>query len=376
MARKGENIHQRKDSRWEGRYIKGRNAQGKAVWGYVYGHSYTEVKAALVHRKAECAYFNLNLDDPTFQELAELWLLSVRNAVKESTIVHYRYTLDHYILPVLGERRVKTLSEALLEQGLRQSMEPTDGSHKPLGHSVAKECLTMVRRICKYARHLHMIRSMEIEVALPKPSENKETPLDPEEQDRVKAFILENPTPRKIGLLFAMQMGLRIGEVCGLQWGDLDLSEGLLTVRRTVQRIGCGDGHTKVVVQTPKTRTSSRQIPIPKPLVPVLRALRGSFGDDVWFLSGTNEKPVEPRCYRKSLRGYLKKAMVRPVHPHTLRHTFASTCLQKGCDIKTLSELMGHADASITLRRYVHTNLSRMRREIDRIYGMVRKKAV
>ena len=122
MARKGENIHQRKDSRWEGRYIKGRNTQGKAVWGYVYGHSYTEVKATLVRRKAECAYFNLNCDDPTFQELAELWLLSVRNAVKESTIVHYRYTLDHYILPVLGERRAKTLSEALLEQGLRQIM--------------------------------------------------------------------------------------------------------------------------------------------------------------------------------------------------------------------------------------------------------------
>ena len=88
-------------------------------------------------------------------------------------------------------------------------------------------------------------------------------------------------------------------------------------------------------------------------------------------MSGTNEKTVEPRCYRKSLHGYLKKAMVRSVRPHALRHTFASTCLQAGCDIKTLSELMGHADASITLRWYVHTDPSRMRREIDRIYGTV-----
>lgn len=374
MARKGENIHQRKDGRWEGRYIKGRNPQGKPVWGYVYGRSYAEVKATLVRRKAECAYFNLNCDDPTFQELAELWLLSVRNAVKESTIAHYRYTMDRYILPVLGEQRVKTLSEALLEQGLRQIMAPSDGSHKPLGHSVAKECLTLVRRICKYAHHLRLIRPMELTVALPKPGEEKVEPLSREEQSRVTEFVLESPTPRKIGMLFAMQMGLRIGEVCGLQWGDFDLHGGFLTIHRTVQRIGCGDGHTRVVVQTPKTKTSTRQIPIPKPLLSVLRALRGTLGEDVWFLSGTNEKPVEPRCYRKSLHGYLKKAMVRSVRPHALRHTFASTCLQAGCDIKTLSELMGHADASITLRRYVHTNLSRMRREMDRIYGTVWRK--
>lgn len=369
MAKKGENIRRRRDGRWEGRYIKGRRADGKAVWGYVYGHSYQEVKQELIRRKAKCAFYSLSVDNPTFEELAQMWLCSVKPGIKESTVSHYRYTLDRYILPVLGCLNVKSLNEQILESGLQQIVSPVDGSHKPLGHSAAKECLTLVRRICRYAHHLRLIRAMEIEITLPKPPVNQTEPLSKTEQEQVVSFVTENPTPRKIGLLLAVQMGLRIGEICGLQWGDFDLVQGILTIQRTVQRICCGNGHTKVVIQSPKTRTSARQIPIPQNLLVLLRQLRGMATDDAWFLSGSSEKPVEPRCFRKSLHTYLKQAQVRSVRPHALRHTFASTCLQAGCDIKTISEIMGHADASITLQRYVHSDLERMRFEINRIYA-------
>ena len=96
--------------------------------------------------------------------------------------------------------------------------------------------------------------------------------------------------------------------------------------------------------------------------------LRKKFSKKSWFLSETEKKPVEPRCYRKSIQCYLKRASVRLVHPHVLRHTFATTCLQAGCDIKTLSELLGHADASITLKRYVHSDMNRRKKEIKRIF--------
>lgn len=373
MARKGENIRQRRDGRWEGRYIKGRCAGGKAVWGYVYAYSYQEVKQTLIRRKAECAFYALNGDDPAFEELARVWLRFIEPGIKESTISHYRYTLERYIFPVLGSVNVKSLNEQVLETALQQIILPSDGSHKPLGHSAAKECLAMVRRICKYACHLRLIRAMEIEITLPKVAAAKTEPLSRAEQNKVVAYVMSNPTPRKIGLLLAVQLGLRIGEICGLQWGDFDFKNGILMINRTVQRINCGDGHTRVVVQTPKTESSARQIPVPQNLIALLQKMRGDSSDTVWFLSNTNEKPVEPRCYRKSLHTYLKNARVRSIHPHALRHTFASTCLQAGCDIKTVSELMGHADASITLKRYVHSNLERMRSEIDRIYTNVCK---
>ena len=101
----------------------------------------------------------------------------------------------------------------------------------------------------------------------------------------------------------------------------------------------------------------------------MLKKLHGNASNSTWFLSGNESKPTEPRCYRKSIKAYLKQATIRQVRPHALRHTFATTCLQAGCDVKTLSELLGHANANITLQRYVHSDLTRKRREMNRIFS-------
>ena len=198
-----------------------------------------------------------------------------------------------------------------------QVIAPADHRHRPLGTSSARECLTMLRRICKYAAHLRLIRPMEICVSLPQTKSAKIQPLSKEEQARMELFICKAPTARKVGLMLQMQLGLRIGEVCGLQWGDFDLKAGTLTVQRTVSRISTRDGHTKVVIQSPKTRSSRREVPIPRNLIKMLQGLRGDAEPEVWFLSGNAEKPVEPRCYRKSIQIYLRQAAVRKVRPHT-----------------------------------------------------------
>ena len=306
-----------------------------------------------------------------FSALAEQWLASVSHGVKESTLAHYDYTLQRYLLPVFGAWKVHGLDEQRLEQGMLEVISPKSGNHKPLGASSARECLSILRRICKYAAHLRLMRPVEILVKLPQFERVQTKPLSVQEQACLRDFVLEHPTTRKAGLLLQMQLGLRIGEVCGLQWGDFDLSAGVLTIRRTVSRIYCRDGHTKVLIQTPKTRGSGREIPIPQELFTLLQRLHGGASEETWFLSGNAEKPVEPRCYRKSVQLYLRQAAVRKVHPHTLRHTFATTCLQAGCDIKTLSELLGHADPNITLRRYVHSNMNRKRRELERVFAAV-----
>ena len=306
-----------------------------------------------------------------FSALAEQWLASVSHGVKESTLAHYDYTLQRYLLPVFGAWTVHGLDEQRLEQGMLEVISPKSGNHKPLGASSARECLSILRRICKYAAHLRLMRPVEILVKLPQFERVQTKPLSVQEQACLRDFVLEHPTTRKAGLLLQMQLGLRIGEVCGLQWGDFDLSAGVLTIRRTVSRIYCRDGHTKVLIQTPKTRSSGREIPIPQELFTLLQRLHGGASEETWFLSGNAEKPVEPRCYRKSVQLYLRQAAVRKVHPHTLRHTFATTCLQAGCDIKTLSELLGHADPNITLRRYVHSNMNRKRRELERVFAAV-----
>ena len=373
MAKKGENIHKRKDGRWEGRYIKGRNADGKPVWGYLYGYSYGEVKAELTHRKVLSGFYQLSGESMRFSDLADLWLASFAQSVKESTLAHYQYTLHKYLLPVLGSLQVTSLTDSLLERLFPQILSPQDNSHKSLGASSAQECLGMLKRICKYAAHLHLIPPIEFCVKLPRAKKPEPQPLSQSEQTSLRDFLLTDPTTRKVGMLLQMELGLRIGEVCGLQWGDFDLNTGVLMIQRTVCRISCGDRHTKVVVQTAKTRSSNREVPLPKQLVRLLRKLRDNASDATWFLSGNEQHPVEPRCYRKSIQCYLKQAKIRRVHPHVLRHTFATICLQTGCDIKTLSELLGHTSATVTLKRYVHSDLNRKRKEIEHIFSFLDK---
>lgn len=367
MARYGENIHKRKDGRWEGRYIKG-HREKKTLWGYVYGHTYAEVRQVLLRRKAEYGFFNLTDNSLIVAALAELYLHSIRCSIKESTCAHYQYTLYKYILPVLGNRPLAALNEQMLEEGVQQIISAPNGEHRPLGHSSAKECLSMVRRLCRYAARLHLLRPMELCVRLPRARDAAPAPLPREEQEQLHRFILNAPTPRKLGVLLGMELGLRIGEICGLKWNDFDLNAGTLQVQRTVSRISCGNGHTRVVIQTPKTRTSCRELPLPKPLLFALKKLRGNCPADAWFLSGSTEKPVEPRCYRKSIHACLKQAKVQSVRPHALRHTFATACLQAGCDLKTLSELLGHANAATTLQHYAHTDMRQKQKVIERLF--------
>ena len=368
MARRGENIRKRKDGRWEGRYVKGRKPDRAAIWGYVYGRTYTAVKKELTARKNALQTYTLSANNVTFSELSQNWESSISLGVKTSTAAHYHYTLAHYILPVLGKMRLQILNEMILERGLLQIITPQDGCHKPLAHSMAQECLVLVRRICRYAAHLHLMLPVQIEITLPKETAKSSAVLNKHEQEQVGRYVTGEPTPRKTGLLLMMQMGLRIGEVCGLQWNDFDLTAGVLSVRRTVKRIYVANGQTKVVVQTPKTHSSVRQIPIPQGILQILNQLYSSHTPQEWFLSGNADKPVEPRCYRKSLHSYLRRAGVPAVNPHALRHTFATTCLQAGCNVKTLSELLGHASSDITMKRYVHTCWDWKRAEMERIF--------
>ena len=127
MARRGENIRKRKDGRWEGRYIKARTSEGKIQWGYVYGTVYAEVKRVLIQKKAEAGFYKLKRTDLTFEALAEVWLYSLRNSIKESTYAHYSYTLHKYLLPVLSKAPVASLEESFLEQAMQQIM-PLDAA--------------------------------------------------------------------------------------------------------------------------------------------------------------------------------------------------------------------------------------------------------
>ena len=139
MARRGENIHKRKDGRWEGRYIKTHTPDRRICWGYIYGTTYAEVKQRLIHKKSEYGGFQLIDAHLTFTELAEAWLQSVKCGLKESTCAHYQYTLYKYVLPILGTVPISRLEENILEQALQKIIAPPDGQHTGRQRSVSAE---------------------------------------------------------------------------------------------------------------------------------------------------------------------------------------------------------------------------------------------
>ena len=188
-----------------------------------------------------------------FSELAEQWLLSVSCGLKESTLAHYHYTLERYLLPVFGGDTLTAMNEQRLEQGILQviSAKTAGTNHWALPPPGVSDHAAPHLQIC---RSPALDATVEVFVKLPQMESNQTKPFSAQEQIALRDFVLAAPTPRKVGLLLQMQLGLRIGEVCGLQWGDFDFKAGILTVRRTVSRIYCGVGCTKIVVQTPKNK--------------------------------------------------------------------------------------------------------------------------
>lgn len=166
---------------------------------------------------------------------------------------------------------------------------------------------------------------------------------------------MQNLNPGSLGILLSLYTGLRIGEICGLKWKDIDFTQNVLTVSRTVQRIQTVSG-SKLTVTSPKTASARRSIPIPFYIIKLLRRFAGT--GEVFVLSGT-EQPVEPRTMQNRFHAILKKAGLPSINYHSLRHMFATNSLQAGFDVKTLSEILGHASVETTLRAYVHSSMER-----------------
>ena len=194
--------------------------------------------------------------------------------------------------------------------------------------------------------------------------------LTEEEQLRLIRYVREHPVPRNLGLFMALSTGMRIGEICALQWENIDLSRKLIRVDKTVMRIyhpERKDARSEVVVGPPKSSASCRDIPIYDELAALLAGARPKEINKVYFLTG-KKKPTEPRCYRNWFQHVLDEVGIPRINFHALRHTFASRCIERGGDSKTVSELLGHADISTTLGLYVHPGMDQKRRTIEKAF--------
>jgi len=164
--------------------------------------------------------------------------------------------------------------------------------------------------------------------------------------------------------------GLRIGEVCGLKWGDIDLEKGVIHVQRTIQRIYVienGERRTQLLIDTPKTKNSIRCVPMSKSVLAIVKPLKKIVNDD-FFLLTNDEKPTEPRTYRSFYKNFMEAIGLPVIKFHGLRHSFATRCIESKADYKTVSVLLGHSNISTTLNLYVHPNDEQKKKVINDVF--------
>lgn len=214
-----------------------------------------------------------------------------------------------------------------------------------------------------------------IDVIFPTDRERQELEvLSIANQKKIMRFVEENFTFRNLGIFICLSTGIRIGEICALTWDDIDTDNGVIHIRKTIQRIYVkenGIKKTELLIDTPKTATSMRDIPMIKDLYEILKPLKKVVNNDYFVL--TNEAtPTEPRTYRNYYKKLLDKLGIPPIKFHGLRHSFATRCIESKCDYKTVSVILGHSNISTTLNLYVHPNYEQKKKCIDKMFRKIK----
>lgn len=300
----------------------------------------------------------------TFSQVARLWKEDRRKYVKAASYAVYLQLCNNYILPVFGdesdpldEERIQKFADDLLSRGFALK--------------TVKDTMLVLKMIIRYGEKLKAWPHVEYTVQYPTSLEvrRRVETLSVQQQRKLVAYLRENLSFRNIGLLICLQSGLRIGEVCGLQWQDLDLSDGVIRVRKTVQRIYIADGGSKeyfLSIDTPKTAAAVRDIPLSAELKAMLKALKRLVPAGNYVLSNA-AKPLEPSALRAYYYKVLDELGIPRIRFHALRHSFATRCIEGRCDYKAVSAILGHSSISTTLDLYVHPGFKEKKHVVDQV---------
>ena len=279
------------------------------------------------------------------------WLENyIRPSVKIRTCEWYKLIIEQHIKDKIGGMELNDLSPLILQSsvtGLLQSGNKKTG--KGLSANSVNAVISVIQSSLKTAHLLGLTKAYTADkLKRPKLKEKPVACFTFAEQKRIEQAILNGKKDKLYGILLCLYSGLRIGELIALQWRDIDFEKGILTVSKS-----CHDGKGGLIIDEPKTTTSRRMIPLPKQLLPILKSVKKK--SDAPFVVSVNGKLVSVRSYQRSFELLLKRLKIPHKGFHSLRHTFATRAIECGMDVKTLSEILGHKNPTITLNRYAHS---------------------
>ena len=305
------------------------------------------------------------------------WLIEKKDYIKESTYANYSNNIFNHIIPNLGDYTLNELNHKIIQDFLLElSKNGKKNGSGGLSEKTIKDITIIVKGSIKKGINEDKIKHIELTFNYPKENKDKSIYiLTKYEQNKLTNYVLNNLTSRNIGILLSLYSGIRIGELCALQWKDIDFKNNKLIISKTIQRIYIKEKDkniSKIIITSPKTKNANREIPINKGFIEIFKKIKS---DNEYYILSNNEKYIEPRTYRKYFNKVLKESKIKPFNFHSLRHTFATNCITLGCDYKTVSELLGHANVNITLNLYVHPRYSQKKKCIDLVSKIFQEKA-
>ncbi len=279
------------------------------------------------------------------------WLENyIRPSVKVRTYERYHLIIEQHIKDRVGNSELDALSPLVLQKfisGLLQNGNRKTG--KGLSANSVNAVISVIQGSLRTAHLLGL--SKEYTADKLKRPKLKEKPVECftlSEQKQIEQSVLNGKKDKMYGILLCLYSGLRIGELIALQWSDIDFVKGILTVSKS-----CHDGQDGLIIDEPKTANSRRLIPLPKQLLPILKDIKKKSNSP--FVVSANGSSVSVRSYQRSFELLLKRLNIPHKGFHSLRHTFATRALECGMDIKTLAEILGHKNPTVTLNRYAHS---------------------
>jgi len=368
MPRKGENIRKRKDGRWEARYEKCRDQNGHIKYGYLYGHTYDSVKKKKLAVICQTVPVPVTGNKYLFCDLYRDWLISIRSTVKISTYACYETLAAAHLIPEFGNMSVKYISSASIYK-FSEKMK-TEG----LSPRTIKNILILFHSILRYGEKNGYVNLAQLEFRYPKVSEHSFSLLSQKDIEKLISALSAETTEFSIGILLCIYTGIRVGELSGIRWSDIDFNKKILHIRRTISRVKNIDhtdgkenmSKTILMIGPPKSSSSIRDIPIPDFLLKKLKLLVCE--PDAYLLTGSSLKCMEPRNIQRRFRRLLEQYDIPGINIHSLRHAFATRCTEMGFDSKTLSEILGHSSVKITMDIYVHSSMEQKQKYIDKLY--------
>ena len=304
------------------------------------------------------------------KDVFDMFIKHISLIDKETTAsTYYSLGLNH-ILYKFGSLDMSTInSDELINHIILEKKNNLSEKDGNLSDKTLYDLTTLINSFWSFAYKKRYVKDI-IHIPVPKLKKKKISVFHEIERNKIEEYLLKHMSPCELAVFLCLYTGLRIGEICALKWGDINLDTKEISVNKTVIRIKNldedGKTKTKVIISSPKSETSIRLVPIPDFMISFLKRKKGN---NDCYIATNFDYFMEPRLLQKRYKTILKRADVTYKNFHVLRHTFATNAYNNGMGITTLSEILGHSDIQTTLRLYVHTSIEQKQKEMNLIYS-------